>query len=230
MKTNKFAILVLACLIFSTPLIARADEGLIKPSSSFYFMQGWGESVRYFFTISADNKITYLLELSQRRVDEIGNDNNSAQITKLTGQYQSIYQKLQQLAENEKNSDLVYKIQSNSTRQQQTLSNVYQKVPEQAQKGILNAEVNSAKHVENTINQVQGEQAADQYSKSVQAIQQVGQKGQVQMESSGPSEDPSKTQYNSINQGQELNQINDTTGGQGQGAAPIQQAAPQSIQ
>jgi hypothetical protein len=47
--------------------------------SPFYFLQMLGEDARLFFTFSKEQKVDYLLDLTQKRVDEM-TDNPSSEV------------------------------------------------------------------------------------------------------------------------------------------------------
>ncbi len=233
---KKIIILIALAILISYPATAYASTGLIKPDSPVYFLQNWGESIRYFFTFGNDNKINYLIELSDRRIDEIKSINDQALIDKLIAKYEDNYSTMEKLADQVDDKVAVsQKIQDLSTRQQEVLAEVYQKVPEAAKAGVANAQENSAKHVASTIEKIEGTAKADKYNQKVQAIQRAGRAAKMQvapMESGSPAEDPSQTTHKSLNGAKSLNRLNDTnnTNGNGSGQAqPVAPAAPQPL-
>ncbi len=216
-----FISLLLFILIF--PGSVFASQGLIPPTSGLYFLQVLGENVKLFFTFSKDEKVDYLLTLTQRRVDEFS-VNPSAQVG---DRYTQHFQELESLSSQASDKNTVaQRIEDASLRQQTVLAEVYVKVPDTAKNAILNAQENSSKHVANTIQAVEGQKAVEDYNKKVQAIQKaemVGQIQQVPMESE-PNPNPSENNINPINSGQGINQLNPINGQNG--GAGMQPAAP----
>ena len=132
---------------------AYASEGFIKSSSPFYFLQTLGESVRLFFTFSKDQKIDYLLELTDRRVSELADTASPAVAT----HYEDTFKQLNELSTQVSDTQVaVDKIKEASLRQQQVLTTVYNKVPDQAKSAIQNAQENSLKHVTRAVEAIEG--------------------------------------------------------------------------
>jgi hypothetical protein len=238
---KKTIIILILFLLVLTPSKIYASEGLIKPTSRFYFLQTWGEQIKLFFTRSSEQKLNYLLELTERRVDEMA-DNPSLVVT---NRYEGHFKQLNELATQVQNKEqAAEKIRETNLSQQQVLSGVYSQVPEQAKDVILNAQENSSKHVAKTIETVEGSQKAQEYAAQVAQIQQAEKMGQVErleqapMESS-PNSDPSQNTpkelkgANPLREGQPLNPLNpaqDTQGNEGgnrmQPAEPVQMNQP----
>lgn len=224
---KKFALsFIIFCLILAAfPGSIYASVGLIKPNSGLYFLQTWGEDLKLFFTFSKDQKISYLLSLTQRRVDEMAIDPSA----KISERYAQHFQDLSDLSSQVSDkSAVVEKIKDASLSQQSVLAAVYTKVPDAAKSAVLGAQENSSKHVANTIQAVEGEKSANTYAAQTQAIQkaeQIGKVEQVEMESE-PNPNPSENNIKQINTGQGLNQLNSinqngTGGGGMQPAAPV---------
>lgn len=231
------ALLYLATVFSSS---VSASEGFIKPGSSFYFLQSLGESVRLLFTFSSEQKVQYLLELSDRRVEEMKNT-SSAQVA---NRYQEHFRQLNEVSSQIQDKEqAVKKIKEANLRQQLVLARAYTQVPENAKAAILNAQENSSKHVATTIEAVEGNQKARQYLAQIARIQQLEKLGQVErleqapMEGS-PNADPSQNVPRGLNEskellpGQGLNPLNpeQEAGNTGEGrlepAAPIEMNAP----
>ncbi len=242
MKKIAIIIFLLVCLMNIFPSSAYASEGLVKPDSKLYFLQTFGESVRLFFTFSKEQKIDYLLQLTERRVEEIGDTPSPA----VTGRYEEHFQKLNELSGQAQNREqAAERIREASLRQQEVLGRVYNQVPEPAKEAIINAQENSSKHVERTIEAVEGPKKAQEYIKRVERIQQLEKLGQLErlepvpMEGS-PNADPSQSTPRELKEnkgllpGQELKQTNPGLNEQGGGdggnrmepAAPIEMNAP----
>ncbi len=219
-----FLLLSLVIVIFPSKISASKD--LIPPTSPLYFLQTWGENVKLFFTFSKDQKIDYLLELTQKRVDEM----EVSPTAQIGNRYEKHFQDLEDLSSQVPDkSEVVQRIKDASLRQQAVLAGVYLKVPDTAKSAILGAQAESSKHVTNTIQAVEGVKNADTYAAQTQAIQkaeQIGKIEQVEMESE-PNSNPSEDNINPIREGRGLNQLNPINGqnesGGMQPAAPIPQ-------
>jgi hypothetical protein len=235
--------LLLAFLLIGLPSPLYASEGLVKPSSKLYFLQTFGESVRLFFTFSKEEKLNYLLQLTERRVEEIEDTPSPAVVSR----YEEHFQKLNELSSQAQNREqAAERIREASLRQQEVLARVYNQVPEPAKEAILNAQENSSKHVERTIEAVEGSKRAQEYIKRVERIQQLEKLGQLErlepapMEAS-PQTDPSQSTpqelrgTSPLREGQELRPINPALESQGDSGGnriepvqPIQRNAPAS--
>ncbi len=193
-------------------------------------------------TFSKEQKIDYLLQLTERRIEEIGNSPSPV----VTSRYEEHFQKLNELSGQAQNREqAAERIREASLRQQEVLGRVYNQVPEPAKEAIINAQENSSKHVERTIGAVEGSKKAQEYIKRVERIQQLEKLGQLErlepapMEGS-PNADPSQSTPRELKEnkgllpGQELKQtnpgLNEQEGGGGGGrmepAAPIEMNAP----
>lgn len=228
-------VILLLVAVFLSPSQIFASKDLIQPSSKLYFLQTWKESITLFFTFSKEKKLDYLLQLTNKRVDEMKTDPTSAIVTN----YEKHFQQLGELAAQSSNKEQVTeKIKDASIRQQEVLSKVYNQVPQQAKEAIINAQENSSKHVVKTIEAVEGTQKAQVYANQVALIQQaekIGQVEQVPLEGS-PNSDPSSAspkELKGINGPNQLKPVNPGSnnggeggGGQMQPAQPIQLNQP----
>jgi len=219
---KKSALIFLLILLLGTSSPAHASFGFFKPSSKLYFLQPTFESVRLFFTFSKQAKIDYLFDLAERRTDEM----NIAPSAKTSERYTQHFQRLEeiigQIENKEQKERVAEKIKEASLHQQEVLAKVYNQVPDEAKEAILNAQENSAKHVEKTIEAVEGTEKAKEYADEAAKIQQIGKLGQIEkleriqqapMESS-PNADPSQSAPKELKEGRgllpgkELNPLN----------------------
>lgn len=217
------------------PQMTYASGDFLKPTSSFYFLQSWKESMGLFFSFSKENKLEYLQGLNDKRMSELQYDsnNNEKVVVELAKKYEENYQKIEKLAPDVKDkSQVAERIQINSLAQQETLARVYDQVPDQAKPAILNAQVNSSKNVSAVLEKVAPEKVED-YTQKVQQIQKAKMMEKiekVEKESGnvgGSPEGRGPKPLNAIKEGNELNKINDTNGtGGSQGGAPQMQQAP----
>ncbi|MGD0522951.1 MAG: DUF5667 domain-containing protein [Candidatus Microgenomates bacterium] len=226
MKKVVTGIVFLFLFVIVFPKSVFASQGLIPPTSGLYFLQMWGENVKLAFTFSKDQKVSYLLSLTQRRVDEMA----ISPSFQISDRYTAHFQDLENLAPQVSDKDqVVEKIKDASLNQQSELAVVYLKVSANAKPAVLGAQTSSSEHVANTIQAVDGQKSADNYTAQVQTIQkaeQVGKIEQVQMES-GPNSSPSENNINQINNGQGLNQLNPINNPNGSaGGDQMQPTAP----
>jgi hypothetical protein len=215
---KKFVIAFFSFFLFISFILSPtyASEGLIKPNSPFYFLQIWGESIKLLLTNSSEQKINYLLELTDRRVDEIANNPSLTIINRYEKHFEQLDKLTTQIQDKVRVTE---RIKETSLHQQQVLSEIYSKVPQQAKEAVLNAQENSSKHVTRTIEAVEGSQEATEYTTQVIQIQQaekaeqIEQTKQAPMENS-PNSDPSQSaprelkKTNPIKEEQQLNPLN----------------------
>lgn len=220
---------------------AYASLGFFKPSSKLHFFQSAIESVRLFFTFSTEGKTDYLLQLTDRRVDEINTNPSPA----TANRYQTHFKELEKLAEEAKDKEqVVEKIKEASLRQQDVLAKVYSQVPDEAKDAILNAQENSSKNVANAIEAVQGAKKEQEYVGRVEQIQRIEKLERIErlerapMEGS-PNANPADSVPKELKPGQGLNPLNPLnpldeekkTGEGGQsGGERIEPAAPAPMQ
>ncbi len=156
---------------------AYAAEGLIKPSSKFYFLQNWGESIMLFLNFSKESKLDYLLALTERRLDEIKDVPSQA----VADHYEENFSQLKEIASQLQNAhDALEKIKEASLRQQEVLAKVYEQVPEEAKDAIENAQENSSKHLAEAIEAIDGHEEAEEYMEEVEEIQKEGQEKRIE--------------------------------------------------
>ena len=212
MKKIITVFLLIFLLGLSSP--AYAALGFFKPTSKLYFLQPTLESVKLFFTFSKEAKTDYLLQLTDRRTDEMVLE----QSTSTVNRYQANFAKLEKLATGMKNPEqVVEKIKEASLRQQEVLAKVYGQVPVSAQAAIMNAQENSAQHVEKMIESVQDGVKAKAYRDQTNQIRQIERLGQqnkidrVLLEGT-PQAIPGNSEPRELNAGRELNSLNPVTG------------------
>lgn len=237
MKTIIVVSLAVILLMGVMVVPAYASPGFINPNSRMYFIQPISESIRMFFTFSKQAKMDYLLELADRRTEEMNIAPSSKIVRGYTEHFAQLEKMVEEIPEMNKNQ-VVEKIKEASLRQQEILAKVYSQVPQQTQEAIINAQENSSKHVENIIEAVGGTQSTKDYKQQVAQIQQIEQAEQIEQASkeNGPSDNPGEftpRELNGINQPRQLNSIdasstNENGGGSGQmqPAQPIQMNQP----
>lgn len=236
MKKYAISLLLLAVLVIALPNAANAASDILKPTSVFYFAQGWGESLRLFFTFSKESKLEYLSHLNDKKISELqAYTQKDAKLSdELASGYEKNYDKIKKLALELPNKEQVAeKIKNQNLDQQATLARVYAQVPEAAKVGILNAQENSSKNVAAILEKALPEKV-EEYVQKVQEIKRVQvleKAGQVEKESGnggGNPEGRGPKSLNSIKGGNELNDINSTNSGSENAQGRIQQAPMQS--
>lgn len=212
------------------PTSTFASNGFIGPSSRLYFLQTWIENVQILLRFSNQNKLEYVLGLTDKRVEEM-KESPSPEAIRLYEKHYQYLDRLSSLMENKE--EVIKRIKENSLQQQVVLAKVYVQVPDQAKDAIIDAQENSSKHVARTIERIEGPQEAQEYIGKVETIQQLEKTGQIErieqlpMEGS-PNADPSQAVpkeikgTNPLLWGQDLNQINEGQDG-GRGGEPAEQ-------
>jgi len=240
-KTTTFVLSILFISFLATP--AYASLGFIKPSSKLYFLQPALESVRLFFTFSKEAKTDYLIELADRRTEEI----NISPSIKIANRYSDHFDQLEKIVEKtseDKKEQVTEKIKESNLRQQEVLAKVYNQVPDEAKDAILNAQENSSKNVANVIEATQGTEKEKEYVKQIEQIQRVEKKERTErlkqaLKEETPNANPSDNIIKEIKSGQELNPLNplntlfedQQTGDNNQGEnEKIEPASPAEIQ
>ena len=232
MKKITIVFLMVFLLGLSSPVYAAL--GFFKPSSKLYFLQPVLESARLFFTFSKEEKTDYLLQLTERRVEEM----TQKQSTTTVDRYQLNFAKLEKLVTEVKNPEqVVEKIKEVSLRQQEVLAKVYNQVPEEAQAAIINAQENSAKHVERMIESAQTSVKAKEYKDQTVQIRQMERvKNQNRIERvllEGDSQiNPAESVSGELNSERELKSLDSILKGEGQSgnSATMAPAVPVSVQ
>lgn len=192
---KKVFLFVLILLLMSVSSPVHASLGFFKPQSRLHVFQPVIESVRLFFTFTVEGKTDYLLELTERRVEEM----EIAPVTGTAERYEAHFRKLERLAEKAEDSEgIVERIKEASIRQQETLAGVYAQAPDTAKDAVLSAQEQSSKNIVRAIEAVQGADEANAYAERVGRIQQVGKAARAgQMEralmESAPNANPEES-------------------------------------
>lgn len=241
MKKTTLLIIFITAFLLTLPSQALASKGKISPDSRFYFVQNLFEDIRLFFTFSKEKKVDYLLDLADRRVEEIQDNTDLKQkkINSITNRYTNHFKKMERITEKlkqKKQEGAVEKIKEANLSQQETLAKVYEKVPDAGRLGVQNAQENSAKNTAAIIEKVKGEEAAKAFQNQLKQIKQVIMQAplqpspKMQMESSGPAQDPSQTQTKELlplqaeKPGQQLHELGtgmETEPGGGESMEPV---------
>jgi len=166
------------------------EPGLLA-DSPLYFLKGWGRAFRLFFAFNPLEKAKLELKFANEDVlavkDLCGEKGKCELARKHYEQFHYHFQKALQRMEKAKRKgkdieELVEKLKENHLHQQQVLADVLEKVPEQAQEGILKAIENSSRGLEKAIEEVQGEDKKNQYQEQLHLqIQNMGEEAQLKI-------------------------------------------------
>lgn len=182
---NKKLLVILVSLLLvglafpATPAWAQEQEGIsigevsdpgILPDSPFYFVKGWGRTIRLFFTFDTSKKAEWELRFASEdalAIERLCQKAECELAEKHCEKFQERFQRAIQWMERARQEgkdveELIEKVKENHLRQQQVLAGVLEKVPEQAREGILNAIANSSFGLENAIERIQGKHKMDQ--------------------------------------------------------------------
>ncbi|MDP2685520.1 MAG: DUF5667 domain-containing protein [bacterium] len=185
------------------------DPGLL-PDSPFYFVKNWSEKIQSMFTFGDDKKAELEYKFAMRRIAEINKlvekdkmdqaikhmENYEEHLAKFTERVEKLKDK-----KPEKTAELLDKLEASQIRQQSVLADVYNKVPESAQAGILNAMENSSKGLENAIEQLENKAELDNYMERVE--------GRLNNEFKNKSEDVKNKLKNRLNIGDDEEESED---------------------
>ncbi len=151
-----------------------SDPGIL-PDSPFYFVKSWGRAIRLSFAFNSQKKAELALRFANEDALAIKElcDKGKCELAekhceKFQEQFQRAVQRMERVREEGKDVEaLIEKLKENHFRQQQVLASVLEKVPEQAEEGILNAIENSSFDLENAIERIQGKQKMEQYQEEL---------------------------------------------------------------
>ena len=145
----------------SSELIVE-DPGIL-PDSPFYFFKTTFESVQLFFTFGKDKKALLETKLANKRLKEaekLAEKGKTDLAVKHLENWQrrmnKVISKLEERKDKGENvTNVVEKLESNQTRQQEVLQTVYEKVPESAKEAVLKAQENSRKGLDKAVEKLQ---------------------------------------------------------------------------
>jgi len=167
-----------------------SDPGIL-PDSPFYFVKGWGRAIRLAFAFNTQEKAELELRFANEDALAIKKlcDKGEYKLAekhcdKFQEQHQRAIQTMEKAEQQGKDIDaLIEKLKANHLRQQQVLASVLEKVPEQAQEGVLNAMANSSFGLENAVEKIQGKQKMEQYQEELNLqLGNVGEETQLQIQ------------------------------------------------
>jgi len=192
-------------IILFNPLPADA-KGFINPDSKLYFTQIWAEDIRLFFTFSKEKKIEYLIQLTERRVDELAQiqELDQKRASYITEHYHDHFAKMKKIVSGlseDKKAPNAEKIKSIGLVQQKELSALLNNnIPEDVNAQITDIQTQVGDTLTGMITDSEGSKAANEFIGELQAIQKMAQQNQMQktvimpMEAGAPSANPEETE------------------------------------
>lgn len=156
----------------------------ITPDSFLYFLDTLGEEISLTLTFSAEKKIHKALQYADEKLAEViamAEKKKIKALERANKKYQKYLalanKKVEKIKDEGKNiEELVTLITEKILKHQEILSEVFEKVPEQAQQGIKNAIEASQKGSETAIGAVSGEKKAELEQKSEEVKKRVQEK------------------------------------------------------
>ena len=163
----------------------------ILPDSPFYFVKGWGRTIRLFFTFDTQEKAKLALRFANEDALAIKKlcDKGECQLAeKHCEKFQEQFRRAIQWTERAREEgrdieELIERLKENHLRQQQVLASVLEKAPEQASEGILKAIENSSFGLENAIERIQGKQQLEQFREELNLqFSNVGEETRIRIQ------------------------------------------------
>jgi hypothetical protein len=167
-----------------------SDPGIL-PDSPFYFLKGWGRSIRSLFTFDALKKAELELKFANEDALAIEKlcDKGECELAekfceKFQEQFQRTIQRMEKAKQKGKDVEaLTERLKENHLRQQRILAEVLERAPEQAKEGILKAIENSTFGLENAIENVQGKHKMEQFREELNLqIRNMGEETQLRIQ------------------------------------------------
>ena len=160
-KLTTLSILFISLAFVAPMQVSAATNAGIKPGSFFYFLDTASEKVSLFFTFSPEGKAQKALEYADERLSEIeavAENKNPEAVKTATENYESnialATEKSKEVKDKGRAETLLTSITDNASRNQEVLSAVLVKVPEEAKAAITQAIEASEKGQEEAVRQV----------------------------------------------------------------------------
>lgn len=164
----------------------------ILPDSKLFSLKLWWEDVQRFFTFDTVKKAELEANLAMKRMAEAEKmiekgkpELAEKHLMQFRNRLAAAFEKTEEASEKGKDVDaLVQKLEANLLKQQEVLAEVYEKVPENAKEGVLNAMEKSAKGLENAMENVQkSEQAKEFKNKLENTVENFGTTKKLEIKS-----------------------------------------------
>jgi antitoxin component of MazEF toxin-antitoxin module len=174
-----------------TVSIGEVSDPGILPDSPFYFMKGWGRTIRLFLAFNAQEKAELALRFANEdalAVKKLCDKGEFELAEKHCEKFQEQFRRaiwwMERAREQSKDiEELIGRLRENHLRQQQVLAGVLDKVPEQAKGGVLNAIENSSFGLENAVERIQGKQKLEQFREELNLqFSNVGEETRIRIQ------------------------------------------------
>ena len=185
MKKLTILSILFISLVFVAPMQASAATNAgVKPGSFFYFFDTTFEKINLFFTFSPEKKARKALEYADERLAEaeavVGN--TEAVKTAVTNYENNIAfaaEKSKSVTEKEKSETLLTLIADNTSKHQEVLTNVLDKVPDEAKEAILKAiEVSKDRQTQALAEILELKKTITELQQEVDSLKEGGQSNQ----------------------------------------------------
>lgn len=147
---KKFNFIIVVLFLFSVSVVPvftqAATKAGAKPGSFFYFFDRALEKTSLFFTFSSEKKAKKALEYAEERLaeaEELVKENKQEDAKKTIENYQEnislAEMEAKEIKDEAKTNDLLSIIASSTSKNQEVLERVLEKVPEEAKEGVQKA-------------------------------------------------------------------------------------------
>ena len=186
-RFSAIALVLLLVVAFSLPASVSATTSPgVKPGSLFYFFDTTFEKIGLFFTFSPEKKVRKALEYADERLAEaeaVANENKPEAVATAMTNYQENVSfatiESKEIKDKEKAQNLLSTIADNTSKHQEVLAEVYNKVPDEAKKAIEKAIEISIKGREEALKEIRGlKKTVEELQKDIELLRQQGQSDQ----------------------------------------------------
>lgn len=160
----KFSLAIILAIILIMPLsVSAATTAGIIPTSHFYFLDTFFEKINLFFTFSPEKKAQKAIGYAGERLaetEDLAEKNKPDLIMETMSGYESSIQlaekSIKNIKDNKKIEELLNSLSENTSKHQEVLVNVYNKVPNESKEAIEKAIDVSLKAKEEATRQIAG--------------------------------------------------------------------------
>jgi len=182
--------IILISIVFPAFVIGQGSVDLPKPGltpdSPFYFFDTAFEKVNLFFTFNPERKAQKALSYANERLAEVevvANKSKSKAVAIAMANYQEKVSlaktESKKIKDKEKIEDLLSTIVDNTSKHQEILAELYNKVPEEAKEAIEKAIEISIKSQEEALKEIQAlKKTVEELQKDIELLKQQGQSDQ----------------------------------------------------
>ena len=186
-QLNKTFLISALVIILTMPyFVYAAPSAGIKPTNLFYFLDIALEKISLFFIFNPERKAQKALVYAEERlieVEAIAAENKPKAVATAMANYQANVSlataESKDIKDKEKSQILLSTIADNTSKHQEVLAEVYNKVPDEAKKAIEKAIEVSAKSHEEALKEIQGlKKTVEELQKDIESLKQKGQSDQ----------------------------------------------------